>query len=70
MNGQIEIELTPERKKIAEDIIQKTNASLEEVIAVFKDLDEMEERAMRILFASRLRPTEFMGLSSYIQTGN
>ena len=67
MNGQNDIELTPERKKIAEDIIQKTNASLEEVVKVFKSLDEMEERAMKFLFVPR--PTEFVGLLSYIQTG-
>ena len=67
MNEPIDIELTPERKKIAEDIIQKTNASLEEVVEVFKQLDEMEERSMKLLFAPR--PTEFVSLLSYIQTG-
>ena len=67
MNRQNDIELTPERMKIAEDIIQKTNASLEEVVEVFKQLDEMEERAMKFLYTPR--PTEFVSLLSYIQTG-
>ena len=70
MKEQNDTELTPERKKIAEAIIQKTNASLEEVIAVFKVLDEMEEKAMRFLFAPIApRPTELVGLLPYITTG-
>ena len=68
MNGQNDIELTPKRKKLAEDIILKTNASLEEVIEVFKTIDEMEKSAMKYLYAPRPTETEFVGLSPYIQT--
>ena len=66
MNGQNDTELTPERKKIAEAIIQKTNASLEEVVEAFKTIDEMYESAMKYLYAPR-----FVGgdLEPYITTG-